>query len=112
MKRKRLIAVVLAILLIIVLVPWFAGTLLTSPVQREVGNLPADLLARTPCFIGGSEDQHTTPQEMREMIDAAPEPKELWMVPKAKHVDLCQFAGAEYKDRILRFFDRHLATNQ
>jgi len=49
---------------------------------------------------------------MREMIDAAPEPKELWMVPKAKHVDLCQFAGAEYKDRILRFFDRHLATNQ
>ena len=43
MKRKRLIAGGLAILLLIVLVFWFAGTLLTSPVQRTVGRLPADL---------------------------------------------------------------------
>jgi len=50
MKRKRLIAVVLAILLIIVLVPWFAGTLLTSPVRREVGNFPADLVGRSVDF--------------------------------------------------------------
>jgi len=59
-------------------------------------------------FIGGAEDQHTTPEEMREMVAAAADPKELWMVPKARHVDLCRFAGAEYRDRILRFFDRHL----
>jgi fermentation-respiration switch protein FrsA (DUF1100 family) len=63
-------------------------------------------------FIGGSEDQHTTPQEMRQMFDAAAEPKELWLVPKARHVDLCRFAGAEYKDRILRFFNLHMAANQ
>lgn len=63
-------------------------------------------------FIGGSEDKHTTPQEMREMVSAAADPKELWMVPKAKHVDLCRFAKAEYKDRILGFFDRHIGVNE
>lgn len=63
-------------------------------------------------FIGGTEDQHTTPEEMREMFDAAAEPKELWMVPRAKHVDLCRFAEADYKDRILGFFDRRMGANK
>lgn len=59
-------------------------------------------------FIGGTEDQHTTPQEMRKLFDAAAEPKELWMVPKAKHVDLCRFGQLEYQARVRKFFARHL----
>jgi fermentation-respiration switch protein FrsA (DUF1100 family) len=59
-------------------------------------------------LIGGTEDQHTTPQEMRKLFDAATEPKELWMVPKAKHVDLCRFGQLEYQTRVLNFFARHL----
>lgn len=45
---------------------------------------------------------------MREMFDSAAEPKELWMVPKAKHVDLSRFEKPEYESRILKFFDRYL----
>jgi fermentation-respiration switch protein FrsA (DUF1100 family) len=69
----------------------------------HVGKISAPKL-----FIGGVNDQHTTPREMREMFDAAAEPKELWMVPQASHVDLCQFGNAEYQKRILQFFARHL----
>ena len=68
----------------------------------------AAAISAAKLFIGGTEDQHTTPREMREMVDAAAEPKELWMVPKAKHVDLARFGKAEYQARILKFFDRHL----
>jgi fermentation-respiration switch protein FrsA (DUF1100 family) len=45
---------------------------------------------------------------VREMFDSAAEPKELWMVPKAKHVDLCRFEKAGYQSRILNFFARRL----
>jgi fermentation-respiration switch protein FrsA (DUF1100 family) len=69
-------------------------------------------IATPKLFIGGSEDRHTTPQGMRDMLGAACDPKELWMVPRAKHVDLSRFAKDEYKDRILRFFARHIAANK
>ena len=72
----------------------------------------AQKIAAPKLFIGGVEDRHTTPREMREMFDAAPEPKELWMVPKAEHVDLCQFATAEYEDRVVRFFARRIGGMQ
>lgn len=63
-------------------------------------------------FIGGAEDRHTTPAETRNMVDAAAEPKELWIVAGAKHVDLCRFGKTEYEERILRFFSRHLPREQ
>ncbi|MEY2564731.1 MAG: uncharacterized protein QOH88_2924 [Verrucomicrobiota bacterium] len=69
----------------------------------HVGKISAPKL-----FIGGTNDRHTTPREMREMFDAAAEPKELWMVPEASHVDLCRFGKAEYQKRILQFFAQHL----
>lgn len=73
----------------------------------HVGRISAPKL-----FIGGLEDQHTTPREMREMVDAAAEPKELWMVPGARHVDMCQFGGNEYEGRILGFFERYLTSTK
>ncbi|MEY2483869.1 MAG: uncharacterized protein QOK24_2397 [Verrucomicrobiota bacterium] len=63
-------------------------------------------------FIGGSDDQHTTPTEIRKMVDAATEPKELWIVPGAKHVDLCRFGKSEYKNRVLDFFSLHLVAGK
>jgi fermentation-respiration switch protein FrsA (DUF1100 family) len=65
-------------------------------------------IAAPKLLIGGVEDRHTTPHETRQMFDAAAEPKEIWMVPRAGHVDLCQFARAEYENRILSFFAHHL----
>jgi uncharacterized protein len=63
-------------------------------------------------FVGGASDRHTTPTELRRMFDAAAEPKELWMVARATHVDLCGFARIDYEKRILSFFSQHLPAKQ
>jgi len=70
---------------------------------------PIDHAGKILCpkfFIGGSEDRHTTPEELQNMFDSAAAPKELWVVPEAQHVDLSRFARADYKRRILDFFVR------
>ena len=59
-------------------------------------------------FVVGAEDQHTTLEESREMFEVAGEPKELWVVNGAKHVDLHQVARQEYEQRVLSFFAQHL----
>ena len=55
-----------------------------------------------------ANDRHTTLQESRQVFNAAPEPKELWVVKDAPHVDLYNFARTEYERRILEFFGKHL----
>ena len=59
-------------------------------------------------FIAGAQDQHTTIQESRQIFDVASEPKELWTVDDAAHVDLHRFARIEYERRVLEFFGKHL----
>jgi fermentation-respiration switch protein FrsA (DUF1100 family) len=59
-------------------------------------------------FIAGSEDQHTTLDESRELFAAAAEPKELWVLEGAKHVDAHAFAAGEYERRVLLFFEQHI----
>jgi fermentation-respiration switch protein FrsA (DUF1100 family) len=62
---------------------------------------------RAPIFIiSGAVDRHTTPEESRAMFDAAPEPKELWLVPGAAHEDLYAVAGSEYEQRVSAFLRR------
>jgi fermentation-respiration switch protein FrsA (DUF1100 family) len=62
-----------------------------------------------PVFIiAGTRDDHTTAQETRSIFAAAPQPKQLWWVPGAAHVDLYDFAGKEYESRILEYFARNL----
>ena len=58
------------------------------------------------CIMSGTKDRLTTPEETLSMFDAAPDPKELWMVDGAEHEDLCDFSPDEYKRRVLSFFDR------
>ena len=73
----------------------------------HVGQITAPKL-----FVGGQSDQHTTSEELCRMFDAAAEPKELWIVPRAAHVDLSRFAKADYETRILNFFSQHLSASQ
>jgi len=61
--------------------------------------------------IAGSADQRTTLSESRRLFEAAPEPKELWVVQGAAHVDLYRFAGKEYENHVLLFFQRYLPVN-
>jgi fermentation-respiration switch protein FrsA (DUF1100 family) len=69
---------------------------------------PIDHIGRVRCpvfVIAGTEDEHTTPAETRALFARAPEPKRLWLVPGAAHVDLERFAGAEYRRRVKGFLD-------
>lgn len=65
---------------------------------------------RCPVFvISGLEDQHTTPDQTRALYARAPEPKRLWLVPGAAHVDPFGFAPEEYRRRVLDFLATSLS---
>ena len=72
------------------------------PIDRVGG------IATPKLFIVGSDDQHTTLQESRELFKAAEEPKELWVVNGAKHVDLYPLTKLEYEKHVLEFFGEYL----
>ncbi len=59
-------------------------------------------------FIAGTDDRDTTRPESQALFDAAAEPKQLWLVDGAAHVDMHVFASAEYERRILDFLAKNL----
>ncbi|KAA3658142.1 MAG: alpha/beta hydrolase, partial [Calditrichaeota bacterium] len=72
---------------------------------------PIDKIPKVDCpvlIISGLEDQHTTAAETRKMFEAARQPKQLWRIPGAAHVDLFQFAGKQYEHHVLEFFVKHM----
>lgn len=72
---------------------------------------PIDQVANVGCPVliaSGTEDPHTTARETQALFAAAREPKELWMVEGAAHVDLLAFTQADYEDRVLGFLKRQL----
>jgi len=54
-------------------------------------------------FIAGELDHHTTLAQSRALFEAAAEPKELWVVTGAGHLDLLKFARAAYTERVGAF---------
>ena len=67
---------------------------------------PIDHIAdvSAPVFvIGGAADRHTTIEDTRALFEAAREPKHLWVIPGAAHVDFMEAAGDEYRRRVLAF---------
>jgi fermentation-respiration switch protein FrsA (DUF1100 family) len=80
-----------------------------SPAQLH----PIEVVSALHCptfVISGSIDRHTTPDETKRIFDATPEPKELWIVEGAAHVDLHAFAPQSYEARVGAFLDKYLRT--
>ncbi|HVL12821.1 MAG TPA: alpha/beta fold hydrolase [Gemmata sp.] len=73
-------------------------------VEKAVGRLNRPLL-----MIHGEGDTYIRPEMARALFERARGPKELWVVPKAKHNQALHVAGDEYHRRVVEFFDRHLA---
>ena len=71
----------------------------------HVASLGAPLL-----LIHGTRDQHTLIDEARFVFSRAAEPKELWEVTDAAHVDLHRFAGEEYERRVGEFLAKYMRT--
>jgi fermentation-respiration switch protein FrsA (DUF1100 family) len=67
---------------------------------------PIDRIAqvRAPVLVaGGMLDDRTSIVETRRMFARANEPKRLWVVPRARHVDLEGFGPADYRSHVLVF---------
>ena len=73
---------------------------------RPVAVVPE--LASALLVAAGTHDRHTTWPETERIFMAGREPKALWAVQDATHVDLHAYDAAAYRARILVFFARHL----
>ena len=70
----------------------------------NVERATARLAPRPLLMIHGEKDSYIGPDIARGLFAAAGEPKELWVVPKAKHNRCREVAGQEYFDRVASFF--------
>ena len=61
-------------------------------------------------IIAGAQDRHTSLEESKALFDAAPEPKDLWVLGGAAHQSFHRFATREYEERVLAFFERTLSS--
>ena len=94
---------------------WFAP-LLAATVKPRLGVTmermrPIDRIGRIHApklLVAGDADRHTRIAESMAMYQAAAEPKALWVVHGAAHVDLCRYGGSEYRTRLLAFLGRWL----
>ncbi len=73
---------------------------------RPINHVSRQMAAKF--FLFGSIDRDTTVEESMAMFNAAAEPKQMWQVEGAAHVDLCSFAPREYERRVSKFFDARL----
>lgn len=67
---------------------------------------PAETIAKVHApllLIAGDADQHASLGEMKRIYATANEPKELWIVAGARHVDFHRFVPEEYQRRVLGF---------
>ncbi|MGZ5165154.1 MAG: alpha/beta hydrolase [Burkholderiales bacterium] len=71
-----------------------------------IGRLGAPVLV-----ISGGKDKSTTPDETARLFAAAREPKDLWIVEGAAHVDLHDFDTSAYERRIESFFAKYLGNS-
>jgi fermentation-respiration switch protein FrsA (DUF1100 family) len=102
--------------------PWI-GPLLSQPLAWVLALVTAPLLGVAPAdlrpidhmakvrapllMLTGARDTYTTVAETSAMFARAPEPKSLWIIEGAGHVDLQSHAPEPY-GRVLGFLSRHL----
>jgi uncharacterized protein len=73
---------------------------------------PARAMARVRCpvlLIAGEKDIHARLSEMTRLYEIAHEPKELWVIENAAHVDFHRFARVDYERHVLGFFGARLS---
>jgi len=76
-----------------------------APVEH-VGNL-----APAPVFLlTGEEDAHAPPADAERLLERCRGPRELWLAPRAGHMDMHEVGGTAYEGRILGFLDRWMSS--
>jgi len=74
-------------------------------VEKALARLNRPLL-----MIHGAGDTYIRSEMAQALFDRARDPKELWIVPKAKHNQALTVAGEEYHAKLVAFFDANLAN--
>lgn len=72
---------------------------------------PIDGVGKLGCpilVISGTADRHTTEAQTRALFAAARDPKALWLVPGAGHIDLLRYDSRGYREHVLRFLRQYL----
>ena len=99
--------------------PYFPLVMLTLYILRlRVGNTNVDsyhpirfvgkIAPRPLLIIGGSRDTLMPEADVTALYSAAGEPKQLWIIPEARHAKCHETAGLEYETRVANFFKKHL----
>lgn len=100
---------------------WFYGLIGLSGVRQVARNRgvlypsvekAAGKFDRPLLMIHGAGDTYIKPDMAEALFGRARGPKDLWIVPKAKHNQAIQIAGDEYTRRLVAFFEAHLAPEQ
>ncbi|MBE9134558.1 alpha/beta hydrolase, partial [Tychonema sp. LEGE 07196] len=73
--------------------------------QRFDSLSKVDRLQMPVLFIHGTADTVVPAQMSKKLFDAAPEPKQLYMVPDGGHNNVAEIGGAEYLQRLSQFWD-------
>ena len=79
-----------------------------QPFDMKPKDVIGALSPRRLLVIGGELDDLVPAFMARQIYDAAREPKEMWIVPSAHHVDFPQLVPEEYSRRLLDFYSRSL----
>lgn len=95
---------------------WIPAEILLMQLQPRLGVSiselrPIDKIAEIGCpvfIISGKSDLNTTVEETMLLFSTAREPKDLWLIDEAAHIDLLDKAPEEYASRVINFFDLHM----
>ena len=78
------------------------------PRQVSPRDAAAQMSPRAVLLIHGAEDPRMSAGGTRQIFDAASEPKSLWLVDGAGHMEGYGLAPQAYLDRLVDFFQAHL----
>lgn len=76
----------------------------------SVSKAAKSLSQRPVFFIHGEKDSYIRVEQSKELHEITPDPKYLWIVPKARHNQSVMVDPAQYSARTVGFFDKHLAN--
>lgn len=92
------------------LIVWLMGLRLgCSPREADPIRWVDKIAPRALLIIHGALDPFVTVEQAQELYAAAGEPKEIWIVPDARHREADRRHPQEYRHRVLAFFDQWLA---
>ena len=89
---------------------WATALHLRQPMQAFDPIEVVDRIAPRPLLImHGTEDEVILVSSAHALYERASDPKELWLIEGLKHVQALELAYEPFRERVLTFFERHLA---